>query len=143
MRGLLHRECRSRDRLAQPQLDFDETVRREIEEAIRERAIRDDVVFLGRFANAVLAGRVDMLRVFLHAPHAWRVARIAEVFGVKRDDAAREVDRTDAERRRLASERYGITWGDRRAYDLIIDVGALRIEGAVATIVTAARASRE
>jgi cytidylate kinase len=143
MRGLRTANAEAVTDSRNPQLDFDETVRREIEEAIRERAIRDDVVFLGRFASVVLAGRVDMLRVFLHAPHAWRVARIAQVFEMKPDDAAREVDRTDAERRRLASERYGTTWGDLRAYDLIIDVGALSIEGAIATVVAAARARRE
>jgi cytidylate kinase len=125
-----------------PILDFDESVRAEIEEAIRSRAQRGDVVFLGRFANAVLAGRPDIVRVFLYAERAWRVARIAEVFELAPERAASEVDRTDAERRTLAKDRYAIVWGGRANYDLIVNVGRLGIGGATRAIVAAATAAR-
>jgi cytidylate kinase len=128
---------------AAPLLDpFDETVRREIERAIRERAARGDVVILGRVANAVLAGTAGLARAFVYADREWRVRRIVTAFGFDPAKASAEVDRTDVERRKFAAERYQITWGDRRFYDVIVDASRLGIPGAVATIVSAVRAVR-
>jgi cytidylate kinase len=121
--------------------DFDEEVRREIESAIRERADADDVVILGRLASAFLSGRSNLLRVFMTAPREWRVERLIETFGFTREQATRELERTDIERRRLAKDRYKLVWGDPRSYDLVIDTSRFGIDGAVAIIVAAARAA--
>jgi cytidylate kinase len=121
--------------------DFDEDVRREIEAAICERADAGDVVILGRLASAFLTGRPNLLRVFLTGPRVWRVERLMETFHFTRDQAARELERTDLERRRLAKDRYKIAWGDPRFYDLILDTSRYGIEGTVAVIVAAARAA--
>ena len=121
--------------------DFDEEVRRDIETAIRERADADDVVILGRLASAFLSGRSNLLRVFLTAPREWRVERLIETFGFTREQAARELERTDIERRRLAKDRYKLVWGDPRSYDLVIDTSRFGIDGAVAVIFAAARAA--
>jgi cytidylate kinase len=125
----------------QPHLpgEFDEEVRREIERTIRERAARGDVVILGRVGSAILAGTPQLLRAFVYAEREWRIRYIMEVFGFQRARALAEVDRIDVERRRFAAERYGIVWGDRRYYDIIVDSSRLSIEGAVAAIVAAAR----
>jgi cytidylate kinase len=126
----------------QPHLpgDFDEEVRREIERAIRERAARGDVVILGRVANAILAGTPGLLRVFVYAGRDWRIRHIMDVFGLDRASATAEVERIDVERRRFAADRYGIAWGDRRHYDVIVDASRLGIDGAVAVVAAAARA---
>ena len=125
-----------------PVVDFEDTVRAEIEEAIRERALRDNVVFLGRFANAVLAGRPGLLRVFLHADRPWRVARISNLFAMTAEQAGSEIDRTDAERRTIAKDRYGIVWGGRASYDLIANVARLGIDGATRAVVAAGSPGR-
>ncbi len=119
--------------------DFDEDVRREVEAAIRERAAQGDVVILGRLGNAILAGRPDLLRVFLTAPREWRIERLIETFGFDREQATREVERHDVERRKLAKDRYKIAWGDPRYYDLVLDVSRFGIDGTVAIIIAAAR----
>jgi cytidylate kinase len=121
--------------------DFDEDVRREIDATIRERAARGDVVILGRIANAILAGRPNLVRVFLTAPREWRIARLMETFHFSRETAVEEVERTDAARRRVAKDRYAIVWGDPRHYDLILDTSRFGIEGAVGVIVAAVRAA--
>lgn len=124
-----------------PGADFDEDIRREIEAAIRERADAGDVVILGRIASAFLSGRPNLLRVFLTAPRAWRIERLMETFHFTRDRATRELERTDLERRRLAKDRYKLTWGDPRSYDLVLDTSRFGLDGAVVIVVAAARAA--
>lgn len=118
--------------------EFDESVRTEIERAIRERAARGDVVILGRVANAVLARSSGLLRAFVDAEREWRIRHVMDAFRFDRARASSEVDRIDVERRKFAAQRYGIVWGDRRFYDLIVDASRLGVEGSVAAIVAAA-----
>ncbi|MDQ2908576.1 MAG: cytidylate kinase-like family protein [Candidatus Eremiobacteraeota bacterium] len=120
--------------------DFDESVRREIERAIRERAARGDVVILGRYAGSVLGVRPDLLRVFLVAAPQWRIARLVDAFGWTPEVALGAIERIDAARRKLARDRYDLRWGDPHAYDLVVDVSRLSVDGAAALIAAAARA---
>jgi cytidylate kinase len=119
--------------------EFDEEVRREIERAIRARAARGNVVILGRVGSAILAGTPGLLRVFVYAAREWRIGHVMDVFRLDRSHATAEVDRIDVERRRFAAERYGVAWGDRRCYDIIVDTSRLGLNGAVAAIAAAAR----
>ncbi len=121
--------------------DFDEDVRRQIEETIRERARAGDVVILGRLGNALLAGFPKLLRVFLTAARPWRIARLTETFGFTPEEAAREVERKDAARRKISKERYAFTWGDPRNYDLVVDTSRFGIDGTVDLVTAAARAA--
>jgi len=121
--------------------DFDETMRREIEHTIRERAAAGNLVILGRNAGTVLAGRSDLVRVFLTAARAWRIARLCEAFGTTAAQAEVDIDRVDAARRTFAKERYKTAWGDARFYDLIIDVSRFGIAGSIDLVATAARAA--
>ena len=120
--------------------DFDESVRSEIERAMRERAARGSVVVLGRVGNAVLAGMPGLVRAFVYADRGWRIERIMETFSFDRAKATAEVDRLDVDRKRFTAERYKVTWGDRRFYDVIVDSSRLGITGAADTIVAAVRA---
>jgi cytidylate kinase len=117
--------------------DFDESVRREIEAAIRERAGRGNVVILGRNAGTVLGSRPDLIRTFLTANLEWRVARILASFGGDRPQVLADIERIDAGRRKIAKDRYKVAWSDARSYDLTIDVSRVGIAGAV-TLVTQA-----
>jgi cytidylate kinase len=120
--------------------DFDEDVRREVEAAIRERAGAGDVVILGRFGNAVLAGFPNLLRVFLTARRTERLAHLVETFHFTPEQAARELERMDASRRKVAKERYQFAWSDPRHYDLMLDASRFGVDGSVALIAAAARA---
>lgn len=123
--------------------EFDESLRREMERAIRELAHCGDHVILGRSAGLVLAGRSDLLRVFLTAGRAWRVARVVEAFGQSEQAAAADVDRVDSARRKFTKDRYKAAWGDARSYDLMVDTSRFGIAGTVDLIVAAVRALPE
>ncbi|MBD5606498.1 MAG: cytidylate kinase-like family protein [Candidatus Eremiobacteraeota bacterium] len=123
--------------------DFDESVRREIERTIHERAAAGNIVVLGRNAGAVLGRRPDLLRVYLTADREWRASRLVDSFGQTRDSAFADMDRIDAARRKITKDRYKIAMGDARAYDLLIDVSRFGIAGAIALVVDAVRLASE
>jgi len=123
--------------------DFDESVRREIERTIRERAACGDVVILGRNAGALLGLRPDVLRVFLQGNRAWRIARLVEAFGISPQEARADVERIDAGRKSFAQDRYNLRFGHAREYDLIVDVSRVGIAGAIGVVVAAARGLAE
>jgi cytidylate kinase len=71
-----------------------------------------------------------VVSVFVHAPEAWRIERVAQHTGVtpaKARDAVRESDRHRASFMRALT---GTVWADARQYDLAIDASAVGIEAA-------------
>jgi cytidylate kinase len=115
--------------------------RRAIEDAVREEATAGDAVIVGRMASAILAGRRDVLRVFLLAPLAWRIPHVAESLGVGEAEARDEIARIDEARRTYAREGYRVTWGDPRNYDLVLDSSRFGVEGSADVIAAAVRAA--
>ena len=121
-----------------PQADeFEKEVRVAIEAAVRQVAASGDAIIVGRIANMILRDRADLLRVFLHAPVAFRAARVEVSLGVGRAEALGEIARIDAARRRWAKIHYGMEWGAARYYDVTIDVGRFGVSGAAAIIAKA------
>lgn len=119
---------------------FDETMRREIEVAVREYAARDNVIIIGRAAHVILGRGPGVLRTFMHAPRAWRRDRIMEWHKVSAKEADAEIERIDAARSAYALL-YGITYGDAREYDLALEVSRFGIEGSAELIITAVKSA--
>ena len=97
---------------------------------IEEIAQQHPAVIVGRGAGHVLKGRPGAVSVFLHAPEAWRIERVAQHTGAtpaKARDAVRESDRQRASFMRALT---GADWTDARQYDLSIDTSVLGIEAA-------------
>ena len=115
--------------------------REAIEAAVRAEAQAGDAVIVGRMASVILAGRPDVVRVFLHAPLAWRVARVVESLAVSEEAARAEIARIDEARRTYAREGYRVSWGDPRNYDLVLDVSRFGVDGGADVIVAAVRAA--
>ncbi|HEX3550420.1 MAG TPA: cytidylate kinase-like family protein [Candidatus Elarobacter sp.] len=120
---------------------FPAQARQAIEAAVREEATAGDAVILGRMASAILGRRDDVLRVFVHAPLAWRIAHVVTSLGVSEAAARAEIARIDEARRTYAREGYRVTWGDPRSYDLVIDSSRFGVDGGAAVIVAAVRAA--
>lgn len=118
--------------------DFDERCLREVQEAVREYAARENVVIFGRGAHAILGRRPGVVRVFMQAPRDWRIRHIAETHGVEERVAAAEVDRMDRARAEYMRVYYSIDWGDSANYDLSIDTAHFGLEGSADLIVRAA-----
>ena len=131
--------------LAQPAASRDEDLvvdrRRAIEVAVREAADRGNCIIIGRVAGAILAGRPDVVRVFVHAPLAWRVARVIESLQCGEDEARSEIARIDEARRTYAREQYRVTWGDPKTYDLVVDTARFGVDGTGDVIAAAVRAA--
>lgn len=112
-----------------------------VQDAVREYAAHGNAVIVGRGASAILGVRPDVLRVFIYAPREWRVARIVEATGVRREIAQAEVDRIDRARRMYIREWYDLAFGDPRNYDLCLDTSRIDETASAATIITAVRAA--
>ncbi|HVR47031.1 MAG TPA: cytidylate kinase-like family protein [Candidatus Binatia bacterium] len=121
---------------------FGEALLHAVQDAVREYAARGNAVIVGRGAFAILGARPDVLRVFFHAPRAWRVARVVEATGIRPEVAEAEVDRVDSARAAYLQEWYGVAFGDARAYDLCIDTSRIDAAQTTAAIVAAVRARR-
>jgi len=133
---------RATPELAQPSVaaELGERYLAEVRNAVLEYAARGRVVILGRGAGAILGRRPDVLRVFLYAPRAWRVAHVARAYGVEEGGASEEVDRIDAARRAHLRDVFGCNFGDPHIYDLCLDSSELGVDGSAVLIAAAARA---
>lgn len=121
--------------------DLTAETQRAIEVAVREIAAAGNAVIVGRLAGAILGARPDLVRVFVHAPLAWRVAHVAGSFGCSEREARAEIARIDEARRTYAKEFYQIVWDDRRNYDLMLQSSRFGVDGSAEIIVAAVRAA--
>jgi CMP/dCMP kinase len=119
---------------------FDEELLSAVQDAVRDYASRGNVVIVGRGAFAILGARNDVVRVFMHAPRAWRVARVMETARASREVVEAEVDRVDRARVAYVRQWYGRAFGDAHEYDLCLDTSRLEAAGSAAAIVAAVRA---
>lgn len=122
--------------------DLDAEAQREIERLVREAADEGNVVIVGRVANVILGPRAGVLRVFLCAPLPWRIERVMESLGVDAANARIEILRVDAARRDYASHTYDFAWGDRRYYDIVLDVSRFGVPDAISLLYAATESVR-
>jgi cytidylate kinase len=106
---------------------------------IKEIAEKESCVIVGRCAESVLKGRVNLLTVFVHADTEQRIDRICEHENISRDAAASVIKRADKKRAAYHNYYSDTRWGARSAYDLCIN-SRIGTEAAAEMIVQAARA---
>jgi cytidylate kinase len=93
-------------------------------------------VIVGRGAPHVLAGRPDVLRVFLHAPLPLRVDLAIEEYGLGDRAAAEAVVRSsDAQRARFVRSITGRDWCDAALYDVSLNTATTGLDRAVELLV--------
>jgi CMP/dCMP kinase len=119
---------------------FDDELFRATQDAVREYAARGNAVIVGRGASVILGARDDVLRIFIYAPRVWRIDRVAKASAVRREIAEAELDRVDRARTAYIRERYDLTFGDLRNYDICIDASRVDVPQCTALIVAAVRA---
>jgi cytidylate kinase len=105
-------------------------------EIIQQIAQRESAVIVGRCANYVLAGRDDVLNVFIYADKELRIKNIAERQYIDLKSAQKLVAKTDRKRASYYKYYTGNTWGDSGLFDLLIN-SAMGVEK-VADIILAA-----
>ena len=109
-----------------------------IREAIAEIAAKGDVVIVAHGASFALAGRDDLLRVLVTAPHEARVQRVAEERGTDEHAAAKELKRSDEARADYLKRFYGVEHEEPSHYDLVVNTEVLGPEGVSSVVVDAA-----
>jgi CMP/dCMP kinase len=109
------------------------------ESVVAEAAAKGRLVLVGRAAPAVLARERDGLHVKLVAPRPYRIQAAAERLGVDLQKAATVVDESDGTRARYHRQYYHRDWNDPVNYHLVLNTGALGLDGATSVIVSEAR----
>ena len=103
---------------------------------IKELADTESCIILGRCANYLMAGRPNVLRVFIHAPIEARQERVASYsLAWSQREVSKHIRVED--KRRSAYYRYytGEEWRDAAGYDLCLDSAALGEDGCVERII--------
>jgi cytidylate kinase len=108
-----------------------------IKSAIEETATEGRVVIVAHAASLALAGRPDVLRVFITASSATRQGRVAESLQIDEKEAARVLKRSDAARADYIKRFYGIDAERPTHYDLVINTDTLTPADAARLIVVA------
>jgi cytidylate kinase len=104
---------------------------------IQELAARENVVVMGRAGSHVLRDHPGLISVFVHAPIAWRVARVMHVRGMGDWAAAFEmVQNSDHGRARFVEWATGRAWTDACDYHLSVNTAVVGHDAAVDLIAT-------
>jgi cytidylate kinase len=106
---------------------------------ICEWAAAEDVLFLGRGSQVVLADWPGVLRVRVVAPFAMRVAGVQGGCSVPADIATALVEARDKARAAYVHRHYGVQANDPTLYDMVLNMVHLTVPGAVALVCSAAK----
>lgn len=99
------------------------------------------VVLEGRSALLVLDMASD-LKVFLFRDREERIGFLAERRGISKDEAEREIDKSDRERQEKVAELFKTNWTDLRLYDLVINTSKTGFDLAASLILEAIKSRR-
>ena len=97
-------------------------------EVIIKFANQGRCVIVGRCADQILADREDVFRVFIYADMDKRVQRGIQEYGMAKQTAQKEIEKSDKERSRHYNIFTDKTWGDRHNYDLLLNSSKLDYE---------------
>lgn len=122
-----------------PMPPSDEQVLEVTKRIIGEAVQAGNVVLVGRGAQSMLAAREDAVHVFCYAPREALVDRVMRRRAISREDAAREVDETNADREHYVKAHWKRKWKAHENYHLCLNTAWLGIDGAVELVLTAAR----
>ena len=97
---------------------------------------------IGRHGNAIIVGRganfilppENRFRVRVIAPLEMRVNRVAETFGVTKEEAKRRVLRTESDRRAFVRKYFHSDISDPANYDVVLNAGTLSVDSSAAAI---------
>lgn len=103
-------------------------------EVIQKYADAGSCVIVGRCADYILRERRDVFNVFVYADMEKRLEHSVQAYGMSKETAREEIERSDRERARHYSAFTDREWGDRNNYDLMLNSGELSYENCAKTI---------
>lgn len=101
---------------------------------LRELLERESYVCIGRAADFVLAGRENVVSIYLDAPYEFRVQREMDRQGISRAVAEKYINRLDKYRNEYYVYHTGKKWKNPENYDLCLDTSKLGLENCVKLI---------
>ena len=107
--------------------------------ALCELAHDGKVVYHGHLGHELLPDIGHVLKVLLTAPIEFRIEQIRARHGLSDTAARHYVEEVDKARSRRLMAMFGADWRDPNRYDLILNMGTMRREGAKRMIVEAAK----
>jgi len=116
-----------------------EDLRGVIRETIEEAAAQGDVVIVAHAASFALAGRPDVLRIFVTAPAPTRAERSAQAEGLESKEAAKAIKDSDNARADYLRRFYEIDDELPTHYDLVVSTDVLSVEQAAEIVAQAAQ----
>lgn len=112
-----------------PYNTMEQDVYKAVFETVRTVAEESSCVIVGRCADYALRDRDDVLRVFIYAPDKDRIRRVSRRHGMTEQKARDFIRKIDKQRSSYYSYYSDNRWGERAAYDLLIDATVLGVDG--------------
>ena len=109
-------------------------------EALLSVARNGPCVIVGRCADVIMRNEARLLRVFVSANEADRIAHVCKRDGVNENEAAAKLRRMDRERRNYYNGTTDGDWGHASSYDLCLNTSVIGRERCVEIIVNCALA---
>lgn len=103
------------------------------EKVIKKIASKGSCVIVGRAADYVLRNNKNLVRIFIYAPKDYRVKSVMEMYGDNKNEAQKNIIRSDKNRASYYKMISNLTFGDVNNYDLCID-SSIGVEQTAKTI---------
>jgi cytidylate kinase len=104
-------------------------------EILKRIASRHDCVVIGWAGVHTIPKHTGLFSVFCHAPTAFRIRRIMELYGGTQEEARLMLEESDEMRKRYFSEMTGHDWACAENYNLSIDTSLFPLEEVAELIV--------
>lgn len=98
---------------------------------LRELALRESYVVIGRCADYILSDLPNVVKVFVHAPLEQCIDVVADKSPMTRSEIEQFILKTDAYRAQYYFHHTGRAWNDARNYDICLNTKGLSFEKSV------------
>lgn len=106
------------------------------QETIRQMAAAGPAVFVGHCASEALKDRPGVLRVFIRSDEGEKKKRIVQEYGISENEVAGAMRRFDRKRANYYYTNTAKKWQDLTNYDVVLNSGAIGIDGCVSVLKT-------
>lgn len=102
--------------------------------AIKELAAKESCIVVGRCGDKVLEGVEGLVRAFIWADLPSCIDNVINMYGYSKQEALKQIEKIDKERRAYYKLHTGCEWDDVRNYDLCLNTSDLGYEKCVEII---------
>ena len=95
---------------------------------INDLAKKESCVIIGRCSDYILRNKKDVFKVFLYSDDKSKVKRALKYYGLKKNTALKEINKTNRKRAKYYEYYTNLNWKDLNNYDLAFNVDRLGVE---------------